>query len=61
MSEAAPALERPTEARTHAVSRAVGRAASFVVAFAVYPFGGHEAGETRHFLAQLGFLAGLAR
>jgi cephalosporin-C deacetylase len=27
---------------------------------AVYPFGGHEAGETRHFLAQLGFLAGLA-
>ena len=28
---------------------------------AVYPFGGHEAGETRHFLAQLGFLAGLAR
>jgi hypothetical protein len=35
MSEAAPALERPTEARTHAVSRAVGRAASFVVAFAV--------------------------
>jgi hypothetical protein len=23
-------------------------------------FGGHEAGETRHFLAQLGFLAGLA-
>jgi cephalosporin-C deacetylase len=27
---------------------------------AVYPFSGHEGGETRHFLAQLDFLAGLA-
>ena len=26
---------------------------------AVYPFSGHEGGGTRHFLAQLGFLAGL--